>query len=77
MLPKIMSIPYGYDLIGNVLIENLHEQKIIRYMQLWREASNLSFAKIAIKLNSLNEPTKRGESIWSGAVVNKILKRQV
>ena len=77
MLPKTMRVPYGFDLVGNELVENEHELEMIHLMLSWRERGNLSYADIAIKMDSLNEPTKRGESIWSGAVINKILKRQV
>jgi len=75
MFPEILSIPYGFDLVRGELTENPHEQKVIAFMQLWRETQLLSYDKIAIKLNSLNEPTKRGR-LWTGGVINKILQRE-
>ena len=75
MLPKMMRVPYGFNLEGNELTEDEHEQEMIALMLLWRERDNLSYDNIAIQMNSLNEPTKRGH-IWGGAVVNKILKRE-
>lgn len=75
MFPRVLSIPYGHDLTAGRLVENPHEQKVIAFMQLWREKDNLSYDSIAIKLNSLNEPTKR-DKIWTGGVINKILQRE-
>ncbi len=74
MYPQVLSIPYGFDLIDGKLKENLHEQRIIASMQVWRSRGD-SYDKISAKLNSLNIPTKRNK-IWYGAVVNSILKRE-
>lgn len=74
MYPQVLSIPYGFDLIDGKLKENLHEQRIIANMQLWRSQGE-SYDSISDKLNLLNIPTKR-DKIWWGAMVNKILKRK-
>ena len=76
MYPQVLCVPFGYDLLAGKLIENPHEQKVIAFMQLWREEDNLSYDQIAIKLNSINEPTKR-DKIWIGATINKILQREM
>lgn len=75
MYPQVLSIPYGFDLIDGKLEENLHEQRIIANMQLWRSRGE-SYDSISDRLNfSLNEPSKR-DRIWWGAMVSRILRRE-
>ena len=74
MYPQVLSIPYGFDLIDGKLKENLHEQRIIANMQLWRSRGE-SYDSISNRLNfSLNEPSKR-DRIWWGAMVSRALRR--
>lgn len=75
MYPTTFCIPYGYTLASGELVEDEHEQEMIKLMQLWRERDKLSYDKLAVKMNSLNEVTKR-DSIWLGATVRKILLRE-
>ncbi len=75
MYPQVLSIPYGFDLIDGKLKENLHEQRIIANMKLWRSRGE-SYDSISARLNfSLNEPSKR-DRIWWGAMVSRVLRRR-
>lgn len=70
---KVYSRPvYGYDIVGDRLIPNPKEQRIIKLMKELRE-QGFSYREIAEYLEEEGIPTKRGGR-WKANTVRKILK---
>lgn len=69
------KVPYGYDLIGSDLVENVYEQSGIKTMMELRR-DGLSLRKIASELSSKGIRTKSGAE-WSATVIMGILKRSM
>lgn len=66
--------PYGYDVVGGMLVENMAEQAIIQMLRGWRdEDPNLSC--LALRLNNLGIPSKKGGK-WYPSAIKKILARK-
>lgn len=67
-------IPYGFDLVGEQLVENQAEQTVIREIVEMRH-SGFSFQKIADRLNDSGIPTRLGKT-WCRQVTNQIFQAQ-
>jgi site-specific DNA recombinase len=73
------SVPYGYRVVAGVeegetpqLEEHPREMKVLEKILWWREEKNLSYAKIANRLNERSVPTKLGRPWTKGTVKNVI-----
>ena len=71
-----LSVPYGYNLEGQKMVENDHEQRVLAHLELWW-VEGMSFNAMAARLDQKNIPTKRSKGIWQPAVVSKILRRSI
>ncbi|MFY9379474.1 MAG: recombinase family protein [Acutalibacteraceae bacterium] len=69
------SLPFGFDCVGDDLVENAQEQEIIREIfQLHSEGFSLN--KIAETLNKRNVQTKKGGK-WYASTVKNILENSL
>jgi len=57
------SVMYGYDRVGDVLVENEYEQKVLRKIYSLRN-KGLSYQKVSDFLNRNNHPTKHNKK-WN------------
>ena len=64
--------PYGFDKVGDELVENSYEQKVLRKIKKLREKGN-SYLSISRFLNRNKHLTKMGKK-WSKENVYSLLK---
>ena len=57
------SVMYGYDRVGDSLVENEYEQKVLRKIYRLRN-KGLSYQKVSDFLNRNNHPTKHNKK-WN------------
>ena len=78
-------VPYGFDCVGGLLVQNVEERQQITKMDIWRNQKNFSYCDIAERLNLANVPSKgagkyrKGKAIsgkWSAQAVYKIINRK-
>jgi DNA invertase Pin-like site-specific DNA recombinase len=64
---------YGYDAKNGELIENEHEQQVIKAMKVWRR-EGLTYRSIVSRLNLAEVPTKKGGR-WDSKTVQRLVLR--
>jgi len=64
-------IPYGFNRVGDSLVENPKELRIIALIQGWRERG-WTLGRIAAELGALQVPTKNCRT-WHGSTIRQIL----
>lgn len=62
---------FGYDVVESKFVPNVEEQKVIQMILTMKDGMNLSYEKIANKLNEDKIPTKRNAT-WYHTSVKKI-----
>lgn len=67
--------PYGFERVGDALLENPQEQEVIAQIFAWRRAG-WSLRKIAAELNRQGVPTKQGGE-WYAATVRYLLQNSL
>lgn len=68
--------PFGYDRVGDDLIENIGEQSAIQLMKDWRE-SGVSYREICMRLQDQGIKTKLGKDKWYPTTIKYILENDL
>jgi len=67
--------PFGFNRVGDMLIQDPHEQEVIAQIFTWR-STGWSMGRIAAELNRRGVPTKRGGQ-WHACTVRYILQNSL
>lgn len=68
------KVPYGYKVIGNKLIKDPEEQKVIQHMIRLRD-DGLSYSRVSKKLLELNYTTRKGTK-FANVQIQRVIKYQ-